>query len=82
MARFEHLKKAQEPNLESPYHLFADCEEWELAEMLMISGMSQSNIDRLLKLPVVCPNAFLACYIHANPLHKMCNQMHTSFKDK
>ena len=50
--------------------------------MLMTSGMSQSNINRLLKLPVVHPNAFLAHCIHANPLHKMHNQTHTSFKDK
>ncbi|KAF8511390.1 hypothetical protein JB92DRAFT_3083494 [Gautieria morchelliformis] len=37
----------------SLYEPFADQEEWELAQTLMTSGMSFTNMDKLLKLPIV-----------------------------
>ena len=36
------------------YFPFIDEEEWQLAEMLMTNGMSQHELDKLLKLSIVC----------------------------
>ncbi|KAF8511396.1 hypothetical protein JB92DRAFT_3177189 [Gautieria morchelliformis] len=40
-------------DLQSLYEPFADQEEWELAQRLMTSGMSFTNMDKLFKLPIV-----------------------------
>lgn len=36
-----------------PFHPFSDKEEWEFAEKLMTSGMSLTQINHLIKLPIV-----------------------------
>lgn len=42
-------------NADVPWAPFASYKEWELAEWLIQSGVSQSNIDKLLKLQWVSP---------------------------
>jgi Plavaka transposase len=76
----EHVHKHKEGNNQSVYHPFIDQDEWELAEMLMTSGMSQSKIDKLLKLPIVSAGACETIW-RPNCL-QMTNWGHSSFKDK
>ncbi|KAF8588769.1 hypothetical protein K439DRAFT_1613273 [Ramaria rubella] len=50
---FEVLQLKRESQKFDLYHPFTDPDEWALAEMLMTSGMSLKQIDKLLKLPIM-----------------------------
>jgi hypothetical protein len=52
-SRFERLHAEIEKEKKSPWYPFADMEEWELARWLVMSGLSQSEIDNFLKMFVV-----------------------------
>ncbi|KAF8527227.1 hypothetical protein JB92DRAFT_2805596 [Gautieria morchelliformis] len=67
--RFDLLHETQRNPGRSLYEPFADQEEWELTQTLMTSGMSFTNMDKLLKLPIVS----LTC---------MTTRMQTSFTNK
>lgn len=47
-----------------PFHPFRDQEEWEFAEKLMTSGMSLTQVDQLIKLPIVSYISILYLYLH------------------
>ncbi|KAF8577074.1 hypothetical protein K439DRAFT_1649164 [Ramaria rubella] len=52
--QFEDLRKRFQVVGQDLYHPFADEEEWQLAETLMTRSMSLQQIDKLLKLPIMC----------------------------
>ena len=52
-SRFENIRYRQQLAGKAPWDPFADKEEWELAQWLVESGVSQRNIDRFLKLEKV-----------------------------
>ena len=51
---FEKIHSQKNMAGEAPWAPFASEEEWELAEWLMNAGISQKQMDRFLKLPIVC----------------------------
>jgi hypothetical protein len=53
VTRFERLKAEQHAKGRSPWYPFADEEEWELARWLVMSGLSQAEIDNFLKMMIV-----------------------------
>lgn len=50
---FEDIRDRKEGESESPFAPFADEEEWELAQWLATSGISQKALDAFLKLSIV-----------------------------
>lgn len=50
---FKGLRERRMGEDESPYAPFADKEEWELAQWLATSGISQQALDKFLKLDIV-----------------------------
>ena len=50
---FECWREAQKENEYEPWAPFKDLEEWELAQWIMQSGLSQGATDKYLKLPIV-----------------------------
>ncbi|KAK0458645.1 uncharacterized protein EV420DRAFT_1642987 [Desarmillaria tabescens] len=53
---FERIKKEKQKQGEEMWAPFKSCEEWELARWLMMSGVSQADIDRFAKLGVIRDN--------------------------
>ena len=52
-SRFEKIRHRQQLAGKAPWDPFVDKEEWELAQWLVESGVSQRNIDKFLKLEKV-----------------------------
>ena len=52
-SRFENIRHRQRLAGKAPWDPFLDDEEWEVAQWLVETGVSQRNIDRLLKLKKV-----------------------------
>ena len=50
---FEKWRRNQKNKNEPPWSPFESCEEWELAQWLITSGISQKKIDTFLKLKTV-----------------------------
>ncbi|KAH9848234.1 hypothetical protein C2E23DRAFT_740105, partial [Lenzites betulinus] len=50
---FEELLQQQRSQGNVPYAPFEDLAEWNLAEWLVTSGLTQSSIEKFLKLPIV-----------------------------
>lgn len=50
---FERILEENRAQGRGHFYPFDDEEEWELAETLMTSGMSQGQMDKLLRLPIV-----------------------------
>ncbi len=51
---FETIHAHKDAAAESPWSPFESEEEWQLAQWLITSGLSQKAIDDYLKLPIVC----------------------------
>lgn len=52
-SRFENIRHRQRLANNAPWDPFVDKEEWELAQWLVETGVSQRNIDKFLKLKKV-----------------------------
>ncbi|KAK0474324.1 hypothetical protein EDD18DRAFT_1313462 [Armillaria luteobubalina] len=63
---FERIKQEQKKQGQQMWAPFKTHEEWELAQWLMMSGVSQADIDRFVKLAV----------------HQIQDKVEPSFKDK
>ncbi|KAJ7199445.1 hypothetical protein GGX14DRAFT_373189 [Mycena pura] len=50
---FARMREEREANGQKPWYPFASEEEWELAQWLMTSGISQRKLDKYLKLKAV-----------------------------
>jgi hypothetical protein len=50
---FEALRQARDRDGQGVYHPFPNKDEWQLADNLMTSRLSQQKVDKLLKVPVV-----------------------------
>jgi hypothetical protein len=55
---FEQQQRAQNAAGQPSWAPFKDREEWEFAEWAMKSGLSQGELDKLLKLDAVCTPHF------------------------
>ncbi|KAJ7212295.1 hypothetical protein GGX14DRAFT_361880 [Mycena pura] len=49
-AEFQKMREECKANGQAPWYLFASEEEWEMAQWLMTSGISQAQLDKYLKL--------------------------------
>ncbi|KAI8989226.1 hypothetical protein BD414DRAFT_372805, partial [Trametes punicea] len=49
---FERLRREKEEVGDSPWAPFEDEEEWQLAHWLVTSGLTQTNIEKYLKLNI------------------------------
>ena len=50
---FEHLKEKQDSLGQQPWAPFSSVEDWDYARWIMESGLSQKQIDTMLKLDIV-----------------------------
>lgn len=50
---FERMRSEKTKAGDSPWAPFEDEEEWQLAHWLVTSGLTQSSIEKYLKLPIV-----------------------------
>lgn len=81
---FQVLQCALDETGCQPYFPFIDEEEWQLAEILMTNGMSQHQLDRLLKLAIVCAHCKSENlqYTDQHPWTQIQLRMQLSYTDK
>lgn len=65
--KFQAFRRTQAKNNEAPWHPFESKDDWELARWMMSSGISQSEMDNLLKLDSVCC-CLLVQRAHSHPI--------------
>lgn len=53
-AAFQRYKREKEAAKEEVWSPFKSRAEWQLARWLMLSGISQGDVDSFAKLPIVC----------------------------
>ncbi|KAH9949208.1 hypothetical protein B0H21DRAFT_688850 [Amylocystis lapponica] len=68
---FEAYQKAQQDARQPPWAPFISAAEWELAEWVVESGVSQRDTDKLLKTKMVTPNQFASFSNNKTFLHTL-----------
>lgn len=80
--RWERMRDARVAGVQGRWGGFANEEEWELARWLIKSGVSQTELDKYLKLGIVSPRDPSRCFPDINKGLQTRNRTKLSYKNK